>query len=140
MKRINYLSLTLMAIILNIAMISTASSQLCKSKAYVSGWGESTPPYTACDSWMKATMEFDVEENTGEAEFEAYVQNTPYERVFNIMDYPETGHYSEVNIYYCSQLTNHFALISLATGPPGELEVGFTNPELTINYYASEPD
>ena len=140
MKMINYISISLIAIILNIAIISTSSAQECRTSAYVSGWNESTAPYTACDSWLKATMEFDVENNTGEALFEGYVQNTPYERQFDIADYQTPGHYSEVNIHYCSELTYHFALISLPTGPPGERWVGFTNPELTINYYASQPD
>ena len=131
------------AILLNIAIFSSAISQGCRASVYVSGWNSFSNYYTACNHWLKATMEFDIGENNGMGNFSANVDNTPYYREFSIVDYPENGHYSEINIHYCNTLTNHQAGISLYTGPPSGKEetwVGFANPELTVNYYASEPD
>ena len=139
-----YLSTIVIAIFFNVAIFSIANSQGCQSQVYVSGWNSFSNYYTACDRWLKATMEFDVGENNGMAEFLANVDNTPYYREFDIGDYPEDGHYSEVDLHYCNTLTSHQAGISTYTGPPpGEEQEtwrGFTNPELTVNYYASKPD
>jgi hypothetical protein len=136
------LSLVIIAIFFNIAIISTANAQQCRTHVYVSGWDSYSDYYTACHPWLKATMEFDAGENNGMGQFLAYVNNC-YEREFDIWDYPEDGHYAEVEYRYCTTLTEHEASIELHVGPPvGEEETwrGFTNPELNVSYYASKPD
>ncbi|MEE9552926.1 MAG: hypothetical protein V3W18_01415 [candidate division Zixibacteria bacterium] len=115
----------------------TASAQ-CKSKKMVSGWNSFSGSYDACDSWMKKTMEFDVDEG-GYGEFLAYGANTPLYEVYEIYFWDE-GHNVDVDWYYCSNLNDHEISIELAGGPVNPLELGFHNPVLKVQYFASQPD
>jgi len=114
----------------------TVSAQIgCKYMASVSGWGQYSGEYTACDHWMKATMEFDVAE-AGEQRFLAYGANTPYQREFWAYQF-NNGHHAVVDWVYCPTLTEHELSIDLPGGVQPSTP-GFFNPVLTARYYAEK--
>jgi hypothetical protein len=111
----------------------------CKHTIKISGWGTYSDLYKPCDRWMKATTEFDVTQSGDYGAFGVGLNACEFVRYFSILSYPDEGHYVETDITYCEYMVNHQIFIDIITGPPGETR-GFNNPELTVQYFASQPE
>jgi len=133
------MTMALCLIIAFVAIQPNEANAQCKKKFSIDYVGMYSEYYTACNSEMKTTFDYEVEAVGAYTQIWAQVENTPYSEIYvgDILcpEPPCEGSVIEWN--HCETLQNHRMIMDVLT--PGSECIGFTSWKLTAEYFADGP-